>query len=65
MNEFEKIVKDLKSLGYVICVWAPEELGDLDPKSFQDEIYEFGNELLEDLGIKWSVRTEIKKHESS
>jgi hypothetical protein len=41
-----KTIRDLRSQGYAVIIWTPEELGDTDPDFVQDMSIQYANEYL-------------------
>lgn len=50
--EQQKVINELRDAGYVIVLWAPEELGEnfsaADEEHLEDLVISRGNEIIED-----------------
>ena len=44
----QKAIDDLRSDGYVVVIWTPEELGEVDTGNLEDIVIQRGNEFIED-----------------
>jgi hypothetical protein len=42
-------VRTLRDAGYLVIIWAPDELGDIDPRHIEDVLIERGNDMIEQL----------------
>ena len=47
-KEWTEMLREMRSEGYAVIVWTPEELKDLLPKWVEDASVEYGNEYLID-----------------
>lgn len=47
--EQQKAIDTLRDEGYLVILWTPEELGDIDESHIEDALIERGNEMIEDL----------------
>lgn len=43
-----KTVEELRSDGYLVIIWTPEEIGDANKRVSEDMIVEFGNRVLDE-----------------
>lgn len=49
MNDISsKTVNELRTAGYLVIVWTPEELGNANKRVSEDVIVEFGNKVLDE-----------------
>lgn len=49
MTEAEKqTLRDLRSRGYLVITWTPEEIGTADFQNIEDSVVSYGNEIIED-----------------
>jgi hypothetical protein len=48
MNISDKTIAQLRSEGCMVIVWTPEEIGNANFRVSQDQIVEFGNQILDD-----------------
>lgn len=50
MNEAQRqAVNTLRDEGYLVIIWTPEELGDIDASHMEDMLIERGNDMIEQL----------------
>lgn len=47
--EQQKAIDTLREEGYLVILWTPEELGDIDESHIEDALIERGNEMIENL----------------
>lgn len=47
--EQAEMVRQLRSEGYAVIIWTPEELGTASVNRVQDRSIELGHEIIEDL----------------
>lgn len=52
MNISDKTIAQLRSEGCMVIVWTPEEIGNANFRVSQDQIVEFGNQILDDQNEK-------------
>ena len=45
--EQQKAIDNLRDEGYLVILWTPEELGDIDEIHIEDRLIELGNEMIE------------------
>jgi hypothetical protein len=45
----QQAIDTLRDEGYLVIIWTPEELGDIDASHIEDTLIERGNEMIEDL----------------
>lgn len=45
--EQQKAIDTLRDEGYLVILWTPEELGDIETDYIEDRLIELGNEMLE------------------
>ncbi|WP_156507739.1 hypothetical protein [Halioglobus sp. HI00S01] len=48
-QEQRKAIADLRSAGYAISIWTPEELGSVSRKRVEDRLVEVGHEIIDTL----------------
>jgi hypothetical protein len=48
-TEWLKTIYALRDAGYLVIIWSPEELGDIDASHVEDALIERGNNLIEQL----------------
>ena len=50
MTELEKqVLRDLRSRGYLVVTWTPEEIGTANLRVLEDSVVEHGNRVIEGL----------------
>jgi len=49
-NTQREVVEQLRSEGYAVIIWTPDELGNASAKDVQDRSIEHGHEVIESLG---------------
>ena len=50
MTEAEKqVLRDLRSRGYLVVTWTPEEIGTANFRVLEDSVVEHGNLVIEEL----------------
>lgn len=45
--EQQEVIHSLRDDGYAVCIWTPEELGDVPNNKAEDRIVELGNEAID------------------
>jgi hypothetical protein len=45
----KEAVNTLRDAGYLVIIWAPDELGDVDASHIEDVLIERGNDMIEQL----------------
>ncbi len=55
----QRTVEDLRSSGYAVVLFSPDELGTATAKSLENRLVELGNEAITDL--QESITTESQK----
>ena len=45
--EQQKAICTLRDEGYLVILWTPEELGDIETDYIEDRLIELGNEMIE------------------
>ena len=48
-NEQQRIIHAMRDEGYLVIIWRPEELGDIDVSHVEDMLIERGNDMIEQL----------------
>ena len=48
-DEYKKAIYAMRDEGYLVIVWTPEELGDVDASHIEDILIERGNDMIEQL----------------
>ena len=43
----QQAIYSLRDEGYLVIIWTPEELGDIDTSYIEDRLIELGNEMIE------------------
>jgi hypothetical protein len=43
----QQAIDALRDEGYLVIIWTPEELGDIDASHIEDALIERGNEMIE------------------
>jgi hypothetical protein len=43
----QRAIDALRDEGYLVIIWTPEELGDIDASHIEDALIERGNEMIE------------------
>jgi hypothetical protein len=47
--EHQQALNALRDEGYLVIIWHPTELGDIDPRHIEDVLIERGNDMIEQL----------------
>ena len=47
--EHQATIWAMRDAGYLVVIWTPEELGDIDASYVEDMIIERGNDMIEQL----------------
>ena len=48
-TEAENTIKTLRDAGYLVVIWTPQELGNIDSSFIEDVVIERGNDMIEQL----------------
>jgi hypothetical protein len=48
-TEWLKTIYALRDAGYLVIIWTPDELGDIDASRVEDMLIERGNDMIEAL----------------
>jgi hypothetical protein len=43
----QQAINELRDAGYLVIIWTPEELGDVDESHIEDALIERGNDMIE------------------
>jgi hypothetical protein len=46
-TEWTDTIHAMRDAGYLVIIWTPEELGDIDTSHVEDILIERGNEMIE------------------
>jgi hypothetical protein len=46
MQNWLDVIDELRSAGYAVCVFSPDELGDADPDRVEDRLCELGWDVI-------------------
>ena len=47
--EWQKAIYAMRDAGYLVIIWTPDELGDIDASHVEDMVIERGNDMIEQL----------------
>jgi hypothetical protein len=47
--EQQKVIDTLRDEGFLVLIWTPQELGDIDAGHIEDVLIERGNDMIQDL----------------
>jgi hypothetical protein len=48
-TEWIPTIHAMRDAGYLVIIWSPEELGDVDASHIEDMLIERGNDMIEQL----------------
>ena len=48
-EQYRQAVNAMRDEGYLVIIWTPEELGDIDASHVEDLLIERGNDMIEQL----------------
>ena len=48
-TEWQPTIQAMRDAGYLVIIWSPEELGDIDASHVEDMLIERGNDMIEQL----------------
>jgi hypothetical protein len=48
-EQYRQAVNAMRDEGYLVIIWTPEELGDIDASHVEDALIERGNDMITDL----------------
>jgi hypothetical protein len=48
-QQYLQAIRAMRDEGYLVIIWTPEELGDIDPGHMEDTLIERGNDMIEQL----------------
>lgn len=48
-TEWSNTIHAMRDAGYLVIVWNPDELGDVEPGYIEDVLIERGNDMIEQL----------------
>jgi hypothetical protein len=47
--EYQRAINAMRDEGYLVIIWTPQELGDIDASHVEDILIERGNDMIEQL----------------